>query len=357
MKKKITFIINSLNVGGTEKHLLELIRFLKKYYVINIFCFKDGKLRTLFEEQKISLNFPKNNIFSIFYFINFLFNNKTDLYHFFLPKSYILGGIFTIFSKKKKVMSRRSLNYYHEKYINLSLYIEKFLHKRMDLILTNSSLAKKQLINDENVDQNKIMLIKNFFRPKTKNKSTFEMFNIKKSDVVFAIIANLIPYKGHIDLIQSCAKIDHDKWKLLIIGEDRNNYKDILEREIKNYKLENKIFFTGFIYNVSDYLLGIDFIVNVSSEEGSSNSLLEGLASGLPIIAYDIESNKEFVEDKKNGFLVSYGDKKQLTFYLKKLILSNKRKKMGIYSQNIFYRNFDRKKSENMYIKVYNSLI
>ena len=52
----------------------------------------------------------------------------------------------------------------------------------------------------------------------------------------------------------------------------------------------------------------IDFVVNVSSEEGSSNVLLQSLASGIPLITYDIESNRELVIHDFNGFIVRMGN-------------------------------------------------
>ena len=154
-KKKITFFINSLDVGGTEKHLLQIVKVLRGKYDLNIFAFKGGRLIDSFLKERVMLTFPKPYQNSLLFFLKFIFKSKTDLYHFFLPKAYIIAGIATYFSKKKKIMSRRSLNYYHKKYFNISLFIEKFLHKKMDLILTNSNLAMTQLINDENVKENK----------------------------------------------------------------------------------------------------------------------------------------------------------------------------------------------------------
>ena len=102
MKKKISFIVNSLGVGGTEKHLLQISDFLNKDYEINLFCFEDGKLRKYFEKNNIKVFYPKFKKFNLFSLIFFLYKNNPDIYHFFLPKSYIIGAFLTFFSKKKK---------------------------------------------------------------------------------------------------------------------------------------------------------------------------------------------------------------------------------------------------------------
>ena len=162
IKKKITFIINDLNVGGTEKQLFYLIKSIKKYYDIRLFSFNSGRMYHSFSSLNIKLHIGKKSIPGFINLIFFLLKNKTDLYHFFLPKSYIVGGILTFFSKKKKIMSRRSLNNYHKKYLNISLLIEKILHKRMQLILTNTGAIKNQLIMEEGIDGSNIKIIKNF---------------------------------------------------------------------------------------------------------------------------------------------------------------------------------------------------
>tara|TARA_B100000886_G_scaffold58559_1_gene36093 strand:+ start:933 stop:2024 length:1092 start_codon:yes stop_codon:yes gene_type:complete len=356
-KKKITFFINSLEVGGTEKHLLQIVKVLKSKYDLNIFAFKGGRLIDLFLKEGVIVTFPKPRQNKLLFFFKFIFKSKADLYHFFLPKSYIIGGIATYFSKKKKIMSRRSLNFYHKKYFNISLFIERVLHKKMDLILTNSNLAKTQLINDEHVKEKKIKLIKNLYKEKNIQKKLRARFNIKDNQVVFAIVANLIPYKGHIDLIKACAKITSDNWKLLIIGEDRNNYLLKLKEAVKKSNLDDEIIFTGFINNVEFFLNDIDFVVNVSTEEGSSNSLLQALAAGIPIVAYNIDSNKDFVENNKNGFLVDYRNINELTKYLNKMVKLGKRRKMGNYSKFIFKKMFSYNESKKDYLLIYDKLI
>ena len=356
MKKKISFIVNSLGVGGTEKHLLQISDFLNKDYEINLFCFEDGKLRKYFEKNNIKVFYPKFKKFNLFSFIFFLFKNNPDIYHFFLPKSYIIGAFLTLFSKKKKVMSRRSLNYYHKNFFNISLYLEVFLHKRMDIILTNSEFAKNQLIHEEKVPIEKVFVIKNFLRVKNNKKSIKKIFKIKKTDVIFAIIANLIPYKGHADLIKACSRIELRNWKLLVIGEDRNDFKKTLIEETINYSIENNVLFTGLLDDVPQYLHDIDFIINTSYEEGSSNALLESTAMGLPVVAYDINSNKEFVEHNKNGFLVKLGNIDKLTYFIEKLIKSRRRIKMGNHSKYIFNKKFNSNKSIKQYKSIYESL-
>ena len=254
-------------------------------------------------------------------------------------------------------MSRRSLNNYHKKYFNISLYVEKFLHKKIDLILTNSKLIKDQLIEKEGVKENKVFVIKNFFKPKQKKIDLKKKLGLKSSEKLFGLVANLIPYKNHLHIIKACANLKSMNWKLLFIGEDRNNYKHKLEREIKKLGLENNIIFTGFLDDIEMCLGDLEFVVNASHEEGSSNSLLQALASGVPVLASNIATNKEFVEHKKNGFLFEKGNIKDLTKYLELLLKFRNIKKMRIKSKQIFRKRFNLQKSRNDYLDIYKKLI
>ena len=293
--KKITFFINSLDIGGSEKQLFKLIEYLKKEYRIEVFSFKSGALVQKFKDQKIKIHTANNNFFSFFLLLFYLISNTSHIYHFILPKSYILCGFLTYLSKKKKIMSRRSLNFYHKKYKGISLFLEKILHKKMDYILCNSQKIKKQLIVDEGVSSKKIVCVKNFHIPF--NKPLKRSFKYKKNrkNVSFAYVANLIPYKGHIDLIDICSKLNtKNDWRLFLVGDGKLSYKRKLKKYVEQKGLQKKIFFTGLIENMEEVYRSIDFAVSASLEEGSSNFLLEAISMKLPIICYDIGGNKDF---------------------------------------------------------------
>ena len=180
-------------------------------------------------------------------------------------------------------MSRRSLNDYQKKnkYI---LKIEKFLHQRMDVILGNSKAVINQLLQ-EGAERNKVKLIYNginleHFDYSTTKRNCRRELNISKNDFVIIIVANLIPYKGHIDLISALQHIDSElpNWRLLIVGKDIG-IKKYLEDKIKVCSLEKKIMFLGKVEKVNNVLKCSDLGVLCSHQEGFSNALLEYMAS------------------------------------------------------------------------------
>ena len=247
-------------------------------------------------------------------------------------------------------MSRRSLNNYHSKYLFLSKFIEKILHKKMDKILVNSSTIKEQLINFENVPFDKITVIPNF---KLKEYSMPKIRSFRNSKVIFGYVANFIEYKGHLKLIEICSKLKTKKrWQLLLIGYSKNFLGHKIRNLIKIHKLEDNIKILDGKKNIENFYKKIDFSVSTSEQEGSSNFLLESISNALPIIAFDVGGNKDFFN--MNGNLVRKNDFKEFQNCLEKMIDCKNSLVLKKNSFNHSYKKFQNKESLNKYLDSYN---
>jgi len=97
---------------------------------------------------------------------------------------------------------------------------------------------------------------------------------------------------------------EESKVKFIIAGDGQEREK--LEREVKDLKIGNFVQFLGQIpHEAMAKLLGqTDIYVSTSLYDGTSVSLLEALASGVFPVVTDIPSNREWISDGENGFLV-----------------------------------------------------
>ena len=66
--------------------------------------------------------------------------------------------------------------------------------------------------------------------------------------------------------------------------------------------------FTGQIEDSALYLQAADLFVSPSSTEGLSNSLLEALSSGLPVLATSVGGTKDVIQHNVNGYLIPPDD-------------------------------------------------
>ena len=362
-KKKILCLIGSLDIGGAEKQLVAKILALHNQFSFEVFTIMHkGKLSKDLENKGIKVHEPffkqKGSLITkiIFYvslliqiFFKILFSNVRVI-HFYLPHAYILGGIATsILFWKKLIMSRRSMNYYQNN-ISFSRKVENFLHKRIDLIIANSRAIEKQLIEEENVPPKKIRLIYNGIKI---NKKYFKK---KKGVLKMICIANFFDYKNHDFLIESCSLLPKDlSWCMKLVGKDSEKIVKKLKQKVKNKSLQSNIFFYPQSENIKKYLEESDIGVLVSKQEGLSNSIIEYMNYSLPVIASDIQGNRELVSNNSTGFLIKAND---CNDFVEKVGLlsknSSKRIKMGISGNKFIDKKFNFNLWKMNYFNLYN---
>ena len=103
--------------------------------------------------------------------------------------------------------------------------------------------------------------------------------------------------------------------------------------------------------------MNADIGILTSNEEGLSNSILEYMSYGLPVIATKVGGNVEQVFNNKNGFLIEKNDDLQLSLRLEELI-KNKflRGKFGKESKRILKEKFSLENSLRKYKKIYEEI-
>ena len=378
--KKILYVIGSLERGGCETHLARVLpRLVKAGYKISIFLLSGrGELADSLEHAGIKIVNPiifsstgtKRSILFRLARLSlvslqlwfYLLIKRPSIVHFFLPASYCLGAPIAMLSGKRKLlMSRRSLNGYMRgrKFI---IRLEAFLHKRMDFLLGNSKSVVKQLIEETGSTQH-IGLIYNGIDTKYSGihaASERSEFNIPADCFVMIIVANLIPYKGHEDLINALEIAKDrlgDHWRLLIVGRD-DGIEEHLRGQVGQHGLADNVIFMGERNNVSKILSCGDVGLLVSHEEGFSNAILEGMAAGLPMVVTNVGGNSEAVIDGATGFVVPAKDVNAISNAIVELYDNPlQRKQFGKNSELRVRQEFSIEKCVGHYDSLYRNLL
>lgn len=326
--RSIIFIIGSVNTGGTETHLLGLFIYLiSKGYSIKLLLLKpEGALLSNFQSLPISIHCVPNITSRLFpgylrkisFFLSlviflcfFVVLNHHSIFHFFLPASYLLVAPFTVLAGVKyRIMSRRSLNLYQSKLL-FSRKAEYLLHLFMHRVIANSLSVKQDLLS-EGIPSSRISLIYNGvdtdkFKFNLQDRIIFRRNNhIDPDSFVCVCVANLKTYKGHDVLINSFGILASEGITpphLLFAGRDDGILSDLLSLAKSNSVLDY-IHFLGPISEVSTVLSASDLYISASREEGFSNSILEAMSIGLPILATDVGGNPEAVLHFHNGIII-----------------------------------------------------
>jgi glycosyltransferase involved in cell wall biosynthesis len=181
----------------------------------------------------------------------------------------------------------------------------------------------------------------------------FKPSNELKNDFKILCVSRITERKGIKYLIEAINYLP-ENIQLEIVGN--GDRKEELENLVETLNIKKRVSFLGLV-NHSDlpkiYQSASVFILP-SLNEGMSNTMLEALASGLPIIATNTGGTKELVEDGKNGFIIKMKDAKDIAEKIN-LILNNKdlQSKMSTESRKIA-EDLSWKKVAEEYYKLYN---
>lgn len=143
--------------------------------------------------------------------------------------------------------------------------------------------------------------------------------------------------------------------KVLIIGDgpEENELKNM----VQNMKMKSSVIFTGRIGNVEDVIPIFDVYVNTSVSEGTSMTILEAMACGIPVVATAVGGNVEIV-DRSNGILVPAGRADIFQDELKGLLFrKDELEKMGKENRDRVERQFSIDRMVGQYESLYQRVL
>jgi glycosyltransferase involved in cell wall biosynthesis len=138
-----------------------------------------------------------------------------------------------------------------------------------------------------------------------------------QGDFVITSVARLIPYKGHMYLIEIADQLikKSSKFKFLIVGDtlpSYSSYEKSIKQKVKDLGLENKIKFLGFRNDVSSILNQSDLFIHPTiSPDPLPTVLFESLYNDLPTVATNLGGAIEILDNGNNGLLIPYNDSKK----------------------------------------------
>ncbi|MBE7020166.1 MAG: glycosyltransferase family 4 protein [Ruminococcaceae bacterium] len=171
------------------------------------------------------------------------------------------------------------------------------------------------------------------FSKKEINKNEILMeLNIPTTAKILFSVGELNKNKNHKTVIKALSEIEDNNIYYLIAGE--GSLKDELADYTKELKIEDRVKFLGYRNDIPDLLCTTDIFCFPSYREGLPVSVMEAMASGLPIIASNIRGNVDLIDSGKGGFLCSPDNTDTFKESIK-ILLEDKalREEFGKYNQ------------------------
>lgn len=333
MKKKILHIITSIDNGGAENHLADLIHKQLKFYEVFLIYFKGNNFHRKELENKGAIIFKINifnkNLFLLilgFFKVFKIFKKtKPDIVHCHLWISEIYGLLLKfIFKDKIYLIVTKHLDSYifeasfGKKEIIKGVFLERIIFALSDHIIFISKAVKNYFIKTININNKKFSIIHYGINSKKFSKITNDnkIFNLKnklcidKNIKVIGCVARHVSQKNLEVLIRAYAKFCKDNYKinskLIMIG--RGYLTSELKRLSSELNVHEKIIWVPYVSKINNYYKIFDVFCLTSQYEGFGLVLLEAFAFGLPIVAFRSGAIPEIIQNNKTGYLVKFND-------------------------------------------------
>jgi glycosyltransferase involved in cell wall biosynthesis len=174
--------------------------------------------------------------------------------------------------------------------------------------------VKQQTITSEGISASKIIVVYNGLDTSAyKQDVRREVATIRKEYCVpeDALVVGVVAHyhrevKGLIYFVEAAGLVATEikNVRFFLVGRGDKKEQERLIDRIRQLQLDGLFVFTGGQHNVVPFLSLFDVGVLPSLSEGLSNTLLEYMAVGLPVVATDVGGNREVIVDGRSGFLV-----------------------------------------------------
>jgi glycosyltransferase involved in cell wall biosynthesis len=312
-----------MRTGGTEQHLLYILPALaERGFAISVVLLAGGgALEPALRERPVTVIGPRSNAGRpLRTFAHMLAIRRevrrTDarILHAFLSEPYFAayGAHMLTFGRKPALIhGRRSLAFYGARH-PFARTLEQVMHGRATMLVGNSTAVATELMTECRQPE-KVAVIHNGIPllgavTGAERAAARAEFGIADDERVFAMVANFHPYKGHRELIEALAialPSLPERWRALLPGRDGEPGQLPMLLELAREKgIADRLILPGELPGSRRTYAAADVGLLVSHTEGFSNSLIEGMAAGLPMIATAVGGNLDALIDGETGLLV-----------------------------------------------------
>lgn len=180
-------------------------------------------------------------------------------------------------------------------------------------------------------------------------------------NIVIGSVGRMAAVKDYPNLVQAFLKLLHqdptlrDRLRLLIVGE--GEARDTCLRVMNQHGVGQLAWLPGERSDIPELMAAMDIFVLPSLGEGISNTILEAMATGLPVIATRVGGNPELVQEGVTGRLVPPADPDELAQALLEYVLdADRRHAHGRAAREIIDRQFSIPAMVQDYLSVYDRM-
>jgi sugar transferase (PEP-CTERM/EpsH1 system associated) len=358
----VLHIVNSLEAGGLERFVLDIIKATSNEYKYVIVCLdRHGELDTTgCTAEILSLDLQPGLHLNVMSRIKTIAEQRNVvLINTHNWKSQFYGMLTGKLCKIPVVHTKHGR--YDE---DLRSKIRNNLAYRLcDKVVAVSKDAALQCVQVEKVPETKLVTILNgidtaAFSPEKQPEKSKTALGINSAIPVIGIVARLAQVKDHATLFAACQIIHKSgiNFRLLVVGDGplKQNLVDLAE----SLGISEIVVFAGFQQNIPDLMRAMDIFVLSSISEGISLTLIEAMACELPVVATAVGGNPEVVVEGLSGFLVPAKNHAAMAEQILQLLNNPElRQKFGKFGRQYAIDHFSISRAGKQYSLVYQTVL
>lgn len=328
LPKNIIFAIPTLKTGGAEKFVVEMaLRLNAEKFKAAVLVTRGGvddfnvKILKRAGIEVIVIG-NKSVISSIIASARVLKARRPDVIHTNIGSlMHVFLGVFLLKKSSRRIHTLHNIAGFAEQGIRLVI-VKSILKFQKFRLVSISNAVQKSASEKFNISVKNIPLIPNGVDTE-KFAPTHDKYLDEREFIRFVAVGSLSPVKSHEDLIESFSKITpdiRDRCHLDIVGDGSLHCQ--LEGLINSLHLEDSVSLLGNRTDIPEILRSSDVFVSSSKSEGFPLSLLEGMATGLPVLVTSVGGVVDIVRDKVDGILVQTHDISKLANHMELLAVN-----------------------------------
>jgi len=332
-KVKVAFVIDTLGgYAGTEGQLLKLIDQIdRNRFEPVLFCLRSSEWRRNDFDSRhlrvldIHVSFNPHLLRKLWSFSKILKHEGFHVVQTHFRDANIVGILASRMAGITAVIStRRGEPYWSTK---AGLLFLRLLNQMTTCFVANSRATKERYMREEGMDPALVEVIYNGLDqtqfPVGKPSERIALrrnLGLPEKAPIIGIVANLRSVKGLGDFLLACQQVSRHfpEARFLIIGEGPE--KESLMSLSRDLSLDDRVHFLGIRRDVPELLQIFDVGVLASHSESFSNSLLEYLTVGIPVVVTNVGGAREMVHEGQNGFIVPPRAPEQMAERIESLI-------------------------------------
>lgn len=325
MSRKITLLIGGLRGGGAEKVCVTLANGLAErgYKVELVVLSLNGAMRDKELSSKVNLInlgvvHARHSVLALWRYLRLAHPNTVLSFN--RQISVVVGLLRKFTGLNFKLISRNIIFLSIAESSKKGLwhgFISKYLIKKFyalsDLIIAQSFAMKDDLITYLRLPEHRVLVIHNPVSQEVYDFAlTHKLNDIKKKEYILCV-GRLEEQKAFHYAINAFASIAHGypEFRLKIVGKGSLEHQ--LKEQVNTLGVADRVDFEGYQTDMIPYYLHARTTLLTSLYEGFPNVLVESIALGTPVVAFDCPSGpSEIVQDSINGFLVPLEDEVKL---------------------------------------------